>query len=60
MAAIFLCFFYDVGLRSRSNFYSWICQSLAREGDMFDVIFIAAGFGFFALAVLYTHVCDQL
>jgi len=27
---------------------------------MLDVTFILAGFGFFALAVLYTHVCDQL
>jgi len=27
---------------------------------MLDVIFILAGIAFFALAVLYTYVCDQL
>jgi hypothetical protein len=32
----------------------------SQEGDMLDVIFIAAGFAFFLLAVLYTYVCDRL
>jgi len=27
---------------------------------MLDVIFILAGIAFFALAVLYTYICDQL
>lgn len=30
------------------------------EADMLDVIFIAAGFAFFLLAVLYTYACDRL
>jgi len=27
---------------------------------MLDVIFLLSGFAFFALAVLYTYICDQL
>lgn len=30
------------------------------EGHMLDVIFIAAGFAFFLVAVLYTYACDRL
>jgi len=27
---------------------------------MLDVIFLLGGFAFFALAILYTYICDQL
>jgi hypothetical protein len=27
---------------------------------MLDAIFILSGFAFFALAILYTYICDQL
>ncbi|HUO02093.1 MAG TPA: hypothetical protein VMU31_04895 [Rhizomicrobium sp.] len=30
------------------------------EDDMLDILFIAAGFAVFLLAVLYTYICDQL
>ena len=30
------------------------------EADMLDAIFLAAGLGFFALAVGYTMICERL
>jgi hypothetical protein len=32
----------------------------SEEDAMLDMIFILAGFAFFALAVLYTYICEQL
>lgn len=32
----------------------------ATENSMLDVIFIAAGLGFFAVAILYLAACDRL
>jgi hypothetical protein len=53
---------YGSVLSPHSNLYAneTITARPRRGRFMLDVILVAAGFGFFALAILYTVACDRL
>jgi hypothetical protein len=40
----------------------WLCDHNQAQGalSMMDVLMLALGFGFFALAISYTHACERL
>jgi hypothetical protein len=35
-------------------------QSATRSSSMMDILMLALGFGFFALAIGYTYACERL
>jgi hypothetical protein len=47
-------------LERRCNLPHWDGPPRSRANDMLDSILIAAGVGFFVLAVLYVYACDRM
>jgi hypothetical protein len=44
----------------RSLFASSLQNPFEREQSMFDLVLLAMGIGFFALAIGYAYACDRL
>jgi hypothetical protein len=47
-------------LMVRSLFASSLRNPIEREQSMFDLVLLAMGIGFFALAIGYAYACDRL